>query len=89
MTANERNIGGRVTLSVVELTLAITGTSGAIYAHRTLIHLAASGVVERLNLIVSGAAKPVAMVELGLRPEVSARRRAYILPASPRFEFNG
>jgi 4-hydroxy-3-polyprenylbenzoate decarboxylase len=65
MTANERKIGGTVTLSVVELTLAITGASGAIYAHRTLIHLAASGVVERLNLIVSDAAKTVAMVELG------------------------
>jgi 4-hydroxy-3-polyprenylbenzoate decarboxylase len=49
----------------VELTVAITGASGAIYAHRTLIHLAKSGVVERINLIVSEAAKTVAMVELG------------------------
>jgi 4-hydroxy-3-polyprenylbenzoate decarboxylase len=49
----------------VELTVAITGASGAIYAHRTLIHLAASGVVEHINLIVSDAAKTVAMVELG------------------------
>jgi 4-hydroxy-3-polyprenylbenzoate decarboxylase len=49
----------------VELTLAITGASGAIYAHRTLIHLAASGSVERINLIVSDAARTVAMVELG------------------------
>jgi 4-hydroxy-3-polyprenylbenzoate decarboxylase len=49
----------------VELTVAITGASGSIYAHRTLIHLAASGVVERINLIVSEAAKTVAMVELG------------------------
>jgi 4-hydroxy-3-polyprenylbenzoate decarboxylase len=49
----------------VELTVAITGASGAIYAHRTLIHLAASGVVERINLIVSDSAKIVAMVELG------------------------
>ena len=49
----------------MELTVAITGASGAIYAHRTLIHLAASGVVERINLIVSEAAKTVAMVELG------------------------
>ncbi|HEX7530324.1 MAG TPA: flavin prenyltransferase UbiX [Pyrinomonadaceae bacterium] len=50
----------------MELTVAITGASGAIYAHRTLIHLAASGVVERINLIVSDAAKTVAMVELGV-----------------------
>ena len=49
----------------MELTIAITGASGAIYAHRTLIHLAASGVVERINLIVSDSAKTVAMVELG------------------------
>jgi flavin prenyltransferase len=49
----------------VELTVAITGASGSIYAHRTLIHLAASGVVERINLIVSEAAKTVVMVELG------------------------
>jgi flavin prenyltransferase len=49
----------------MELTVAITGASGAIYAQRTLVHLAASGVVERINLIVSDSAKTVAMVELG------------------------
>src|SRR5262245_53159954 len=49
----------------MELTVGITGASGAIYAHRTLFHLAASGVVERINLIVSDSAKTVAMVELG------------------------
>src|SRR5216110_4129802 len=49
----------------MELTVAITGASGALYAHRTLIHLAASGVVERINLVVSDSAKTVAMVELG------------------------
>jgi len=66
LAVNERKI--RVTVisvPVVELTVAITGASGAIYAHRTLIHLAASGVVERVNLIVSDSAKTVAMVELG------------------------
>src|SRR2546430_14001564 len=49
----------------MEITVGITGASGAIYAHRTLIHLAASGVVERINLIFSDSAKTVAMVELG------------------------
>src|SRR5580765_8569539 len=49
----------------MELTVAITGASGAIYAHRTLVHLAASGVVEGINLIISDSAKTVAMVELG------------------------
>jgi len=49
----------------VEITVAITGASGAIYAHRTLVHLAASGAVERINLIVSDSAKTVAMVEMG------------------------
>jgi len=37
----------------MELTVAVTGASGAIYAQRTLVHLAASGTVERINLIVS------------------------------------
>src|ERR1051325_9837319 len=49
----------------MELTVAITGASGAMYAQRTLTHLAASGVVGRINLIVSDSAKTVAMVELG------------------------
>ncbi len=49
----------------MELTVAITGASGAIYAHRTLVHLAASGVLERINLIISDSARTVAMVELG------------------------
>jgi 4-hydroxy-3-polyprenylbenzoate decarboxylase len=49
----------------MELTVAITGASGAIYAHRTLIHMAASGMVERINLIMSEAAQTVARVELG------------------------
>lgn len=49
----------------MEFTVAITGASGAIYAHRTLLHMAASGVVERVNLIMSEAAVTVARVELG------------------------
>lgn len=49
----------------MELTVAVTGASGAIYAHRTLIHMAQSGVVERINLIMSEAAQIVARVELG------------------------
>jgi 4-hydroxy-3-polyprenylbenzoate decarboxylase len=49
----------------MELTVAITGASGAIYAHRTLAQLAASGAVERVNLIMSEAALTVARVELG------------------------
>lgn len=50
----------------MEFTIAITGASGSIYAQRTLVHLAASGVVERINLIMSGAAETVAQVELGV-----------------------
>ena len=49
----------------MELTVGITGASGAIYAHRTLVHLAASGAVVRINLILSDSAKTVGMVELG------------------------
>ena len=50
----------------MELTVAITGASGSIYAHRTLIHLAASGTLERINLIMSESAQTVARVELGV-----------------------
>ena len=50
----------------MEFTVAITGASGAIYAQRTLMHMARSGVVERINLIMSDAAKTVAKVELGV-----------------------
>jgi 4-hydroxy-3-polyprenylbenzoate decarboxylase len=49
----------------MELTLAITGASGTVYAHRALVHLAASGVVERVNLITSATALVVARVEMG------------------------
>jgi 4-hydroxy-3-polyprenylbenzoate decarboxylase len=49
----------------MELTVAITGASGSIYAHRTLMHLSASGAVERINLIMSESAQTVARVELG------------------------
>jgi 4-hydroxy-3-polyprenylbenzoate decarboxylase len=50
----------------MELTVGITGASGAIYAQRTLVHLAASGAVERVNLITSASALLVAKVELGV-----------------------
>jgi 4-hydroxy-3-polyprenylbenzoate decarboxylase len=50
----------------MEFTVAITGASGSIYAQRTLVHLAASGVVERINLILSDSAETVARVELGV-----------------------
>lgn len=49
----------------MELTVAITGASGSIYAQRTLQLLAASGVVETINLILSDTAATVAQVELG------------------------
>ena len=49
----------------MELTVAITGASGTIYAHRTLHLLAASGEVETINLIVSTTAATVAQVEMG------------------------
>ncbi len=49
----------------MELTLAITGASGTIYAHRTLQLLAQSGAVETINLIMSGTSVTVAQVETG------------------------
>ena len=50
----------------MELTLAITGASGTIYAERTLQLLAESGAIETVNLIMSGVVSTVAQVELGI-----------------------
>lgn len=50
----------------MELTVAITGASGTIYARRTLQLLAESGSVETINLIMSGTAVTVAQVEMGV-----------------------
>ncbi|MCC6824200.1 MAG: UbiX family flavin prenyltransferase [Acidobacteria bacterium] len=47
----------------MELTVAVTGASGSIYAQRTLKLIAESGVVETVHLIVSGTAEIVAQVE--------------------------
>jgi 4-hydroxy-3-polyprenylbenzoate decarboxylase len=49
----------------MELTLAITGASGSIYAYRALQMIAESGAVETVNLIMSDSAVTVAQVELG------------------------
>lgn len=48
----------------MELTVAITGASGTVYAFRTLQLLAASGAVKTINLIMSGTAATVALVEM-------------------------
>jgi 4-hydroxy-3-polyprenylbenzoate decarboxylase len=49
----------------MELTVAITGASGTVYAHRTLQLLVASGAVETINLIMSNVVPIVAQVEMG------------------------
>ncbi len=49
----------------MEITVAITGASGTIYAFRTLQMLAESGAVRRINLILSDVAPVVAQLELG------------------------
>jgi 4-hydroxy-3-polyprenylbenzoate decarboxylase len=71
----------------MELTVAVTGASGSIYAHRTLLYLAASGAVERVNLIMSESARTVARVELGvdLRDADGARINEWLgLPADSK-----
>lgn len=71
----------------MELTVAITGASGTIYAKRTLQLLAASGVVETINLIMSGTAATVAQVELrvNLRDPDAAKINAWLdLPADSK-----
>jgi 4-hydroxy-3-polyprenylbenzoate decarboxylase len=50
----------------MELTLAITGASGTIYAYRTLKMLAGSEQVNTINLIMSGVVPTVARIELGV-----------------------
>lgn len=50
----------------MELTVAVTGASGTIYAHRTLQLLANSGAVTTINLIMSGTSATVAQVETGV-----------------------
>lgn len=50
----------------MELTVAVTGASGTIYAERTLQLLARSGALERINLILSDVVPTVAQVELGV-----------------------
>ena len=50
----------------MELTVAITGASGTVYGYRTLQLLAASGVVSKINLIMSSVVPVVARVELGV-----------------------
>ena len=49
----------------MELTVAITGASGTIYAYRILQLLAKSGAVKTINLIMSQVAPTVAQVEMG------------------------
>ncbi|HZH34135.1 MAG TPA: flavin prenyltransferase UbiX [Pyrinomonadaceae bacterium] len=71
----------------MELTLAITGASGTMYAHRTLIYLAQSGAVETINLIMSGTAGIVAQVETGanLREPTQEKLNEWIgLPADSK-----
>ena len=50
----------------MDITVAVTGASGTIYAQRTLQLLAASGAVETVHLIMSATAATVAQVELGI-----------------------
>jgi 4-hydroxy-3-polyprenylbenzoate decarboxylase len=58
----------------MELTVAVTGASGSIYARRTLMHMASSGAVERVNLIMSASALTVARVETGAKIEAGDAR---------------
>lgn len=50
----------------MELTLAVTGASGTIYAQKTLKLLAESDSVKTVNLIMSSVVATVAQVELGI-----------------------
>lgn len=67
----------------MELTLAITGASGTIYAYRTLQMIAESGDVSTVNLILSDVVPIVARIELGAdlkNPDQKAVNRWLGLP---------
>ena len=72
----------------MELTVAITGASGTIYAERTLYWLARSETVKTINLIASGTAGIVAQVETGsnaLREPTSEKINEWLgLPADSK-----
>ena len=71
----------------MELTLAITGASGTIYAHRTLQLLAASRAVDTINFIMSGTAATVAQVEMGANlkdPDAAKINKWVGLPAESK-----
>ena len=71
----------------MELTVAITGASGTIYAQRTLQLLAASDVVTTVNLIMSGTAATVAQVETGANlrdPNAASINQWLGLPANSK-----
>ena len=69
----------------MELTLAITGASGTIYAHRTLRLLAESGAVETINFIMSSTAAIVAQVEMGVKLSDAASINAWLgIPSSSK-----
>ncbi len=50
----------------MELTLAITGASGAIYPHRLLQHLIVNETIQRINLVASSSGIRVLQEELNL-----------------------
>ena len=62
----------------MEITLAITGASGTIYAYRTLQLLAESGSVKTINFIMSSTAVVVAQVEMGVKLGDSASVNAWL-----------
>lgn len=69
----------------MELTVAITGASGTIYARKTLQLLAASGAVDLINLVISGTAGVVARVETGIDIADAARINQWLdLPADSK-----
>jgi 4-hydroxy-3-polyprenylbenzoate decarboxylase len=59
----------------MEMTVALTGASGSIYALRTLQLLAASEAVKTIHLIMSETAATVAQVELGVNLNNADRKR--------------
>ena len=73
------NVRSSVKTQPMELTVAITGASGAIYAHRTLVHLAASGVVGTLGAFMRlvDDLEASAIAAMGVQADEQAFLEAY------------
>lgn len=76
---SEASSGSRDTRSTKEITLAVTGASGSIFAQRVLQMLEADARVATINFIISNGGRYVLADELGLKPTGSMKLSSALL----------